>query len=622
MNKAILGILAASLIAAGKSVSSKKQKGSFGKKKNKELDAFNSWVNRYISDACDRVIGELRIDKYDVENPILSLHEAINLFKDENYKQSEFIESGAYFDNPENCPEVYAYASLGLGFCTYSNFPESTSGFIENAFTDSIEFMFDKDRRYIPDRSGIREFYKRGLADIERIRKIAGYSDEIESENIMKKNLFFFESVENPYQPSLFGQMQEQKNLTVEIPPSIFSAGIIGFIIVGYLKCIVSMVFDKNLAEATKLYYLKLAEQGKIYTGRHPSYNIDLLVIDQQSLPTQKIFTSSSSRAVHRFIGTDYSGQIMGRIKRKLINILDEKTMMNLSDTFNNFEDISIRYRDRIRAIISPRADEVNMSVYCDGFLGNLLELSKKGYINTYGSEHNWGILATDYYFDVDEDFYEVMFEDAVNSSIGVTIHSLLLDGIGSFEAYIEAVNQMEGLFSEARTGEIDEAMSFWIEESIESIKSESRQLSESFGIGDSSITVNTQDQILAQLPISKIQSMPLSNEENISRVILVEYKNPKTLISITQNTLGNLCVGKQGMPYRKKLSSGEQRHFGVLAQKRDGGLYVMYHTHASGNSIADFTDAKNRQNVISSFPAHHRDILVASKQKIEEILK
>jgi len=621
MNKAILGILAAAIVATGKSVSSKNPSGSFGKKKNKELDAFRSWMDNYVSEACDQTSHAFDLEKRQgLEGlTVLTLDQAIDSLRG---LQEEAFEE--FCKVPENCPEAYAYASLVMGFSTYGNFPQVTRSFLHQGIGYGVEFGYHKGRRYLVDEPNLREFYQNCLADFEKIRNITGYSDEIETENIIKRNLSFFIKSDESYQPTLFPQLQEQEEFEIE-NDTILSVAIHGYMIMKYIECIISMVFDKNLAEAVKSYYLRLAEQGRIYTGKHSSYNVDLLVINQRTTPTQTIFMARPSRLyISRFIGRDYVGQILGRINKKLSQHLDSNTMIHMRDVFNDFEDVSTRYRDRVRAITQPRADEVDMSDFCLGFLADLHSLSMfRGEITLQDTDQAWDTLESNAGQFGHEDYEALdLYADLTLSGTGAEIKRFLEFGIMNFDSYCEAVAMVDSSFAEARSGRLDIAMAHWVNEANEMLESELETLSEGYKIGESSIKVNPQDQIIMQLPISDIQQIPLSNQENVSRVILVEYRNPKTLTSITQNTAGNLCVGKDDMPYKRRLSSGEQRHFGVLAQKQDGSLYVMYHTHTSGGGVSDFTDAKNSKKAIPAFPRHHRNTLQSANEKIKELIQ
>jgi len=374
-----------------------------------------------------------------------------------------------------------------------------------------------------------------------------------------------------------------------------------------------------------KSYYITLAQQGRIYMGKHSSYNVDLLVVDQRTVPTQTIFMARPSRLyISRFIGRDYVGQILGRINKKLSQYLDSNTMIHMREVFNDFEDVSVRYRDRVRLITQPRDNEVDMSDFCLGFLTDLHSLSMfRGEVELPNTDQAWHNLEfTANQFAPDDDAALDLYWDLTNSGTGAEIKNFLDHGICHFDRYCEAVAMVDSSFAEARSGRLDIAMAHWVNEANEMLESEIETLSEGYKIGNSSIQVNPQDQIIMQLPISDIQQMPLSNQENVSRVILVEYINPRTLTSITQNTAGKLCVGKDDMPYKRRLTSGEQRHFGVLAQKQDGSLYVMYHTHTSGGDVSDFTDAKNSKKAISVFPRHHRNTLHSANEKIKELIQ
>ena len=616
-NKAILGILAAAIVATGKSVSSKAQSGSFGKKKNKELDAFRSWLDNYVSEACDQTSHAFNLERQDL--PVLTLDQAIDSLRG---LQEEAFEE--FCKTPENCPEAYAYASLVMGFSTYGNFPQVTRNFLHQGIDYGVEFGYHGGRRYLVDETHLREFYQNCLADLHKIRSLTGYSDEIETEDIIKRNLSFLLKNEENYQRPLFSQLQEQEEFEIE-NDTILSVAIHGYMIMKYIECIISMVFDKNLAEAVKSYYITLAKQGRIYMGKHSSYNVDLLVVDQRTVPTQTIFMASPSRLyISRFIGRDYAGQILGRINKKLSQYLDSNTMMHMREVFNDFEDVSARYRDRVRLITQPRADEVDMSDFCLGFLTDLHDLSMfRGEIRLPDTEQAWDTLeSTADGFENDDYNALDLYTDLTMSGTGAEIKTFLEYGIMSFDTYCEAVAMVDSSFAEARSGRLDIAMAHWVNEANEMLESEIETLSEGYKIGESSIRVHPQDQIIMQLPISDIQQIPLSGQENVSRVILVEYINPKTLTSITQNTAGKLCVGKDEMPYKRRLASGEQRHFGVLAQKQDGSLYVMYHTHTSGGDVSDFTDAKNSKKAIPSFPHHHRNTLNSANEKIKELIQ
>ena len=132
-------------------------------------------------------------------------------------------------------------------------------------------------------------------------------------------------------------------------------------------------------------------------------------------------------------------------------------------------------------------------------------------------------------------------------------------------------------------------------------------------------ISLSPQDKILSQLPLDEEQ---YDDESKIKRVLLVEYRSPKTLTSITENTQGRLCVGNQNMRYARALADGSQRHFGVLAQTEDG-LSVMYHTHYVGDNMtsSQFTNYNNSEGYCE-IKGEHRDMLKIAKSILDQRVK
>ena len=278
---------------------------------------------------------------------------------------------------------------------------------------------------------------------------------------------------------------------------------------------------------------------------------------------------------------------------------------------------LSEMYRDSVRKVVSPRENELNINNFCEGFLWDLMSLSegridlseaRNAYTDLEDFRDQQGIVDDE----PDSLYWEIDTILSGDREILDHVDSGKLEG-ESIEDYFKTVYDYSRYFVESNSGYLNDAMAFYLNEELENFKKESMSISERFHISEKDIRVDTRDKVLMQIPMS-------SNPEDVVQVILVEYANPNTLTGISKTT--KMCVGEDTMHYKDYLKSGRQRHFGILAQKSDGTLYVMYHTHVSGSTIHQFTNVRNNQAEINRFPQQHHEILNAAKRKIQEVIQ
>ena len=197
---------------------------------------------------------------------------------------------------------------------------------------------------------------------------------------------------------------------------------------------------------------------------------------------------------------------------------------------------------------------------------------------------------------------------------------------ISLVEDYFSLLKEFSNHFQEVNYSSIDEAIESYFAEEMNAAYLEFEQLEGSSlpnRFLSDKIRLSKHDEMLAQLPIDEVLfDQDSENFVPIKRILLVEYKDPKTLESITRNTAGELCVGRQGMRYMRSLADGSQRHFGILAQT-DDGVSVMYHTHYMGENItpSQFTNFNNTEG-ISEKNSEHENILRQAKRILDQRVK
>jgi hypothetical protein len=246
------------------------------------------------------------------------------------------------------------------------------------------------------------------------------------------------------------------------------------------------------------------------------------------------------------------------------------------------------------------------------GLLSGIEQEAQEEGLDLYPAE-NWN---DDYHDSIRSVLSEILGENHYNP----------ITFIFSTGMYFRFIYALSSKYLEVKYSSIEDALQLYYDENIASARleiEEARNVANPNMFLEETISLSPEDQIIAQLPIHEVLNQDNSEDTpEIRRVLLVEYKNPKTLEEITHNTSGNLCVGRQGMAYKRSLTDGSQRHFGVLAQT-DNGLSVMYHTHYTGDQMANaqFTNHNNSEN-FSGERGPHQEILSQAETVLNNIFR
>jgi len=581
MNKsALIAIIGAAALSAFK------KKGSFGLKRNKFYEEINKKLQENISE-----LSGFSKDYLEDTDQYISLLEAARLLSTMESEQKESL-----LHQGGNCPEIYVYASLYLAFSTQTN-----SIFYNHEFLDFSGEINVGDHGY-----GIAYMYFSKILRIKEnityMRRISEYTDSCFTEDLC-------DEIISTLLPAL----------PLEFDHSLFSVSMAGYMATQLIRVYAAILGDKNLAEMCKQGILKLDEKGEItfidsskeiYFGkwedRNNAYRLDKRI--------KGLFAISGYYQISQFMQ-----DIILRTLNKVTSLTqEEKNLVKiacsrlkspdplLGATYTTATELQSKYK---RDFKSEIMEIFGLEDYCTDLLTVGYQESD---ISLWEVENSMGCIHVMQHED------HMGYDEFTFTDLG----RLLMDTWGreftidTLEQYLECVSLLRDKFSEFQTGNIDSVFAQSIEEYCES----NSKITNAFGIGQETITLSQRDIILGQLPFGDIDQHYIESFEEqpeVSKIILVEYRNPNTLTSITENTPGNLCVGRDSMGYKGKLQKGQQRHFGVLAQTEDG-YHVMYHTHSDGSNLRFFTDSGNNED---TDVWEHEEILSKAREVINNVL-
>jgi hypothetical protein len=361
-----------------------------------------------------------------------------------------------------------------------------------------------------------------------------------------------------------------------------------------------------KLDEKGEVIYIK--DSREIYFGkwedRNNSYRLDKRIKGLFALVTYYQISDFMKDIILRSLNKITS---LTQEEKNLVKIGCSKLQTSIPPTYTTATDLQSKYKRDLR---SDLMDIFGLEDYC----ASLLELGyQEGSLELWELENSMGcinIMQEEDYTGYNEFIYETDLGKQLASAMNrnFSIHTL--------EEYIDCVSELQDKFSEFQTGSVDSVFAQAIEEYCES----NVKATNAFGIGQETIALSQRDIMLSQIPFGDIDQHYIESfveQPEVSKIILVEYRNPNTLTSITENTPGNLCVGRESMGYKGKLQKGQQRHFGVLAQTKDG-YHVMYHTHSDGNNLRFFTDSGNNED---THVFEHEEILGRAREIIDNVL-
>ena len=577
MNKsALMTIIGAAALTAFK------KNGSFGLKRNKYYEEINKKLQEYILELSD-------LSASYIEEPHISLLEAAGMLSTMSPEKKESL-----LHQGEDCPEVYTYASLYLAFAT-----QTKSLFYSAEFSDfSTEINVDGHGYGIAN-----QYFNKILRikeNINYMREISEYTGQCFTEDLCNEIILKVIAV-----------------FPLELEDSLFGMSIAGYLATQVVRVHAAVLGDKNLAEMCKQGILKLDEKGEIrfidsskeiYFGkwedRNHAFRLDKRV--------KSLFAVTGYYQISQFMQ-----DIILRTLNKIVSLTkDEKNLVKIACS---------RLKTPYPSITYTTATELQ-SKYKRDFKSEVMEI--------FGLENYCTDLLTVGYQESDIDLWELEnamgcihimqhedhmgYDEFTYTDLGRLLISIWGRNftITTLQEYMECVSELRDKFSEFGSSNIDSVFAASIEEYCES----NSKITNAFGIGQETISLSQRDIILGQLPFGDIDRHYIESFEErpeVSKIILVEYRNPNTLTSITENTPGNLCVGRDSMGYKGKLQKGQQRHFGVLAQTEDG-YHVMYHTHADGNNLRFFTDSGNNED---TDVYEHEEILSKAREMINNVL-
>jgi len=569
MNKAFFAILATVSLAAIKSRSS--GAGSFGLKRNKKFEKFDKPLQDLIQSLRLEIASQ--IDVHDEQN-VMSIPQVIQGIGLVGVEHNEELKEKfkEITDDGTNCPDVFVYAGLYLTFIAETDL-------VDDKDTDDLSTKLSKYESTWGLGNGYIQEIKKISEDIALIRKDSRYTDECATETLVNQ---------------IIAEGLPQKGVaTID---GLFALGYAGWAFIQLQRVKMSILGDKNLAEMTKSLIVAMDNDGALLTNGR---------IHKQLRKLLNIQTTFSSSV--------YIEKLILRLLPKLISLSsEEKESFRMALTTSNFRDPENSQRRLEQEITDGFSN-----LFDEGVLsGYLVEL-----FHGYGSidvyyEDEWGefLCMED---EEDHDFMETFWGENIGEV--VRILSQTYNEIQDFQGFLKVFDVLSEKIREYQTADFDDIMQRWVQEYIDDARGGG--IDDKFRIGSKPIAL-TQDEIfLAQIPFGGIEDSSVmfdDGEDDVSRIILVEYRKSKTLREVCQNTPGSLCVGNPGMNYMDALEKGSERHFGVLAQT-SRGPHVMYHTHATrSGGIKGFTNAKNN---MENFPEEHDKILQVAKQKIKERL-
>ena len=657
MNKGLFAILAAAALAASK----KSGVGSRGLKRNKPLEKFDAWLNlnrmKFVENFKEEDILGIEWDSNNVNELTLSesVEQYIQAEKSNNQSSASFV---LYC---HHCPDAWFYMSLYMALVLDMN-PFSLKYF-NSKYTNSSDSPFRLSwsistfhlRNQIKDAlKTFDEFASMSLAQIKDMKKLSEIYEESTSEKILKEIKFFMDSIQHSGQN--------------KIKDSILCQGIYGYCVIQYIRFQISVATDKNLADITKGAFLQQIKNNRIQTqssqikpwyGFEDIYGGGMRLFSYTDLNNgiREIAgyrdTVPALKELSIISSNEYTIEILKRVMPKLST--NEKhggllfdalrksgisPILHLESSSDKKESLLNKTNSYLKNLYNQDEDGNNSIINLTNFISeSMLYMGSGESIILDDSTEDFHMLASTLsdwqeQYGSEKGFYphDDMFASYDEKVIllsrmmenGDSLYEFIID---DYNTFFDALEHFKNYFSEVNYSSLDSAIERYISESLDAYTSELNELIQGqtpLGFSDNkTITLSKKDKVISQLNGSYFDNLE-DSDVDVKRVLLVEYREPKTLQSITKNTVGALCVGNKSMRYMDRLADGTQRHFGILAQT-ESGLHVMYHTHYQGSDMtrAKFTNHNNAEGYSgqkqSSNP--HEQILRQAESNIERLI-
>ena len=647
MNKSLYTILGVALLAA-----TKKQAGSLAKV-DKVYKRFDEWLSETISALEDRYIddSDMYSDVEDVWNEESGTWDTPDitrtLLESAKYALEKPDQKEEIYKKAPLCPEAYAYSGLMLSMMVHigmSDMPYATrwnsNGDIEKAF--SIDIGND---HYDSIAEQAYYYAKTVLSEIDAIKAYDNTNKTLKTESIAKEIVDFTESLVKVHITN------HSKLPTMKLPFGMLSLGISGYLYMQTIKLVVSLCGDKELFNLARKGLFKAIEKtdvniednnfiwdSKVFFGRNFLSN---------NVITPDLFGGGRYRSTNRMLpirppffatllskaGTEAISKVKGysilgeRLKKALKRGMEANSSGTPTETMLQYRShiIDDIFRETNKTVASSANEFMEELMAVEGITGfnweQGLEMDEEAYSGIGGflaycdeklREHG----ITDEYWE--EQFY--------NSYDGwyPHLHKLYENEnslVSDLKVYLNSVSVFDSRIKESEPGGLVSGVNHTLDEFETNLQNDldekistKRLLGNPLNMTLKTIDISPQDQLIAQLPIpqsviefynEKRRTLPVALQQlpqeqvripDLKRIVIIEYRNPDTLKSITQNSPGELCLGRDNQEYKEKLKSGAQRHFGVLAQSGDG-FHLLFHTHAERNQLTNklFTDRNNK---------------------------
>ena len=543
------------------------------------------------------------------EEMAISIPEALRMLEEEKGQNTPPEIRQRLIEESDICPDIYVYASLFLGLSTQTNIE------LDREMNFNIKIT-NGEAGYGIGR-GFWEDIQKVWDDIRAVKNISGMYDECATENLCRE-------IYNEIAPET----------PIEIDESIFALGLTGYLFVQRIKVYASALGDKNLAQICKKAIVKLDEKGELNVISRTSLHFGKKGHQKFHQEFLKLFRLNSYVYGH---ASYFIQDIVLRVLPKLTS-LSETDKENIKSEYSQKSELTTILQDIgvdgiPRGVIAEIESTSASTIFnkekanlkedilelfgLNNFCYALLELAYlQGELDLVDLEQSISCIQT-----MREENYDA-YEDFSHSDLYADIEPIWNNGfiIKNLPLYLETLGFYSDKVLEFRTTDIDSLLGNTIEEYCENVTT--GIVDNGFRIGEDTISLDPKDIIRGELSptiISQEYIKSFEYQPEVSKIIVVEYKQPRTLTDISNNTPGNLCVGLSHMPYIKKMEKGQQRHFGVLAQTQDG-LHVMYHTHSNDGKLLDsYTDATNQK---LREPIEHQKLVKQSSQMMVNALR
>lgn len=585
MNKGLFAILAAAALAAGKN----KNPGSFAKR-NKSLEKFDAWINASRGDFKSEIHGRWP------ENDI-SLFDCYKDFAEDNISRLDYS------------TDVWFYSSLYMALClTQGKAVFSEEHSFENRFYFG-EFDFNRPSQ----NSMVRKIAEQVLKDISVMKRIAGVTSGIVTEDVCSK------IIQDANRFSLVNASNMNRRTWNE--RAIMEYALNGYFYIHYIRMIISVSMDKDLAKLSKTVLWDLSKNGKIklgaFNGEGSLYGesellncmllfvpIEFTALRDSGLDVSKYYRRKY-RMVSEFIFSMYSRDIMWRMKPSAIK--EGLPSFGFPSSFPPSSSSSSLANGILKAVFASGEDGDNIVLsFSKSIMEDLREMTLGTWRRMDSMEMTSKFVDLHHFADdLDRQFCGEGWcpgDDLFRSEYGGKLSELsyLYDGdklaIEGVDTYIKLLNEYSQQLKEIGYSSLEDAVCHYLDEETRALELESLQFTTNgLAFKQTAMRLHPSDRVVAELPLV---GNPGESSPRVTKVLLVEYGSPSSLENVSRNTPGNLCVGSSSQGYKQALRKGNQRHFGILMET-EFGFHPLYHTHFYSDgrmSSADFTNLNNSE--------------------------